>query len=660
MTTLPVFCGKDCGGNACPLVATLEGGDLVRISNSPIAPSRFRGCVRGFELLKERNAPDRLLKPLIRTGPRGSGQFREASWDEALGLVADRLTVLRTERGPHAVLNLASAGCLGALHGTEALLARFLNLAGGATHLKGSYSIGAAHFVLPYLLGPDWKMSGLDAATFQHAQMIILWGANLLETRHGTEVPERLLEARRRGAEIVVIDPRRTLTARHAGTWWLPCRPGTDAALMLAVLHVLLTEDLIDRPFLAAHAEGFDLLERYVLGTEGGEARSPHWAEGLCGLAAEEIQRFAHAYAAAKPALLLPGYSIQRTFAGEEPFRLAMALQLATGNFGRQGGSTGAPISRLPLPRVGKLPVPDLPDQPTLPLLRWPDAVLEGRAGGYPSDIHAIYSIGGNFLNQGADLRKSSAAFRKVEFAVCHDLFLTPTARHCDVVLPAAHALEKEDIGLPWLGNFLAYKPQVLPPRGDARCDYDILCGLAERLGFLPAFSEGRTPAQWLQHFLDQSDVPDHAAFRRTGLYLAPEQERVGLAAFSEDPAGHPLGTPSGKVELASERYQRETGFPAFPSLADAAQGRPPSPAARHPEDRPPHPLPGRPAGRRAGTGDASGGCGGPGDPRGRPGGPVQRPGPVPAAGALQRGPDARGRLAGGRDLGPPGGRRHG
>jgi anaerobic dimethyl sulfoxide reductase subunit A len=220
----------------------------------------------------------------------------------------------------------------------------------------------------------------------------------------------------------------------------------------------------------------------------------------------------------------------------------------------------------VPGPRVGKLPAPPTVSQPPLPVVRWPDAVLEGRAGGYPSDIRAIYSIGGNYLNQGSDIAKSIAAFKKVDFAVCHELFLTPTARHCDVVLPAAHALEKEDIGLPWTGNFLTYRPQAVPPQGEARCDYDILCGLAERLSFGPAFSEGRSAADWVQHFLDQSELPDHAEFRRTGLYLAPDQERVGLAAFAADPVHHPVSTPSGKVEIACARYQRETGFPAIPT----------------------------------------------------------------------------------------------
>jgi anaerobic selenocysteine-containing dehydrogenase len=174
--------------------------------------------------------------------------------------------------------------------------------------------------------------------------------------------------------------------------------------------------------------------------------------------------------------------------------------------------------------------------------------------------------LGGNFVNQGSDVQKNIAAFEKVAFSVSHDLFLTPTARYCDIIFPAAAPLEKEDIGLPWLGNYLLYKPQVLSPRGQTRCDYDILCDLADRLNFLPRFSQGRSAPAWVQHFLDHSEIPDHDAFRKTGIYLAPDQERVGLSDFSADPHRFPLSTPSGKVEIASDSYHLNTGFSAIPS----------------------------------------------------------------------------------------------
>lgn len=566
MEQFPVFCGRDCGGNACPLLASVDNGRVTRVIPNPAGGRFISGCPRGLNLPHWQYAPDRLLTPLVRTGPRGSGQFRQATWEEALEITAGRLGEIRARYGPQAVMQMSSAGDTGALHGTDPLAARFFHFFGGSTFPRTNYSNGAACFSLPYVLGKDWNGSGWDAATMQYSRMIILWGANVLETRMGSEAPRRLLEARRRGAEIVAIDPRRTATVKSAATWWLPCRPGTDAALMLAVLYTWITESLVDRAFITTHSVGFEALERYVLGEDGGDVHSASWAEPICGLPSAEIIRFARAYAAAKPAMLFPGYSIQRVFAGEETYRLAVALQVASGNFGLRGGSTGSLNNRLPTPRVGKLPVPPTPDQVTVSGLRWPDAILEGKRGGYPTDVHAIYNLGSNFINQGADARKSMAAFSRAEFSVCHDFFLTPTARWCDVVLPAAGPLEKEDIGIPWLGNYLLYRPQVVPPSGQARSDYDVLCDLADRLGFGASFSEGHDAAAWIQHFLDDSEVADQEDFRRTGIYLAPDQERVGLSAFSADPAAYPLRTPSGLVELSSERYERETGSPAVPA----------------------------------------------------------------------------------------------
>jgi anaerobic dimethyl sulfoxide reductase subunit A len=564
MQQVPTFCGKDCGGDACPLIAEIEDGRVMRVFNNPAGGKTLKGCRRGLTLPDFQYAPDRLLKPLIRTGERGTGQFREATWDEALSLTAERLDAVRVKHGPQAVFNLAHLGSNGALHNTILLANRFHNLFGGCTVMEGSYSNGAARFALPYVLGEtSTAVSGWDAVTMQDSEMIILWGANVIDIRLGTDVAVHLLAAKRRGVKIVAIDPRRTATVKQAN-WHLPVKPGSDAALMLAVLYVLFSENLVDRPFMDAHSSGFEQLERYLF-EQGG--KTPQWAEPICGLPADEIIRFAGAYAAAKPAMLFPGLSIQRVYAGEESYRLSVALQVATGNFGQRGGSTGSMNNFLPRPRVGKIDVLPGPELAHVPTLRWPDVILEGRAGGYPSDIHAIYNCGGNLLNQGSDIRKNMNAFEKVDFSVSQEMFLTPTARWCDVVLPAAGPLEKEDIGLPWMGNHLLYKPQAVARRGQVRSDYEIFCDLAERLGFGEAFPEGRSEAEWVQHFLEQSEISDHDAFRRTGLYLAPEQDRVGLADFAtKGPAEHPLDTPSGKVEIASQRYADDTGLPAYPT----------------------------------------------------------------------------------------------
>jgi anaerobic dimethyl sulfoxide reductase subunit A len=565
---VPTFCGKDCGGGACPLLAIVEDGVVTGIERNP-AGRDLKPCPRGYELHLAHGAPERLLSPMIADGPRGSGRFREADWDEALDLTARRLGDVRARLGADAVLALGSAGSTGALHNSENLLARFLGAAGGATGLSSNYSNGAARFVLPYLFGSAAAESGWDAKTVRDSRLVVLWGANVLEARLGTELGTEIAAAARAGTPVVVIDPRRSRTAKALGARWIPIRPGTDAAMMLAVLYALFRDGRIDRRRADSLSVGLDDIERYVSGAADGVERSPEWAEPRCGVSASDIEDFARRYASARPAMLVPGYSIQRVRDGEETFRLTVALQVATGNFGIPGGSTGSLNNRLPTPRAGSLPAIDR-GSPTVPIVRWPDAILEGRAGGYPSDVAAAYVAGFNAVNQGADCRKSIRAMESLEFSVCHEMFMTPTARYCDVVLPVASPLEKEDLCSPWLGNYLLYKPAAVTPRGLCRSDYDIFADLAARLGFGAAFSGGLDASGWIDRFIAESEVADEAAFRESGVYFGADRARVGLARFAADPEGHPLPTPSGKVELRSEAYARDTGRQAIPAWVDA------------------------------------------------------------------------------------------
>ena len=237
-TTMPVACNRDCGGG-CPLLATVDGGRVMRIANNPAGGPHLRGCVRGFQAWRQQQAEDRLTRPLVRTGPRGSGRFREAGWDEAVGLVAEGLARVRERHGDASILALGGSGsCRGALHDTDDLTARYLNLSGGHVEQTSTYSSAASSFTQPVVLGTQY--AGVDPATLQHSSMIVLWGANLVDCIMGSEWRARVREARRRGVPVVVIDPRRTTTARLLGTEWLPVLPGADSALMLALLHELI------------------------------------------------------------------------------------------------------------------------------------------------------------------------------------------------------------------------------------------------------------------------------------------------------------------------------------------------------------------------------------------------------------------------------------
>ncbi|UCG00067.1 MAG: molybdopterin-dependent oxidoreductase [Spirochaetaceae bacterium] len=563
---LPVSCNKDCGAG-CPLMADVVEGRLLRIRDNPLRATHMKGCVRGYQMTRVVYHPQRLSSPLVRSGPRGSGKFREVNWDEALQIVSDGLQRIRATWGPESVLRLGGSGsCRGALHNTALLTRRFLSRFGGYTDITGSYSSGAESFVAPYLFGPGYvRRTGIDAATLSHSRLIVLWGANLADTRFGSELAPRILEQRRRGVPVIAIDPRRSRTIEDLADRWISVLPGTDTALMAAVLYVLLSDDLVDRSFISKCSVGFEVLERYVRGLDDGQPKTPAWARGICATPQEAIVELARRYGRIKPAALIPGLSIQRTIGGEEAIRMSVALQLATGNIGILGGSSGSNVwGRLPEPRCPQLPVPSLPRPAQIPVYCWPDAVLQGKAGSYPTDIKAIYSVGGNYISTGSDVHKNIRAFESVELAISHDYFLTPTACYCDVVLPVTTYLERGDIVYPNT-NHLLYSHKVIEPVGQGRNDYDIFCQLADRLGFGQAFSEGRSAEQWLEHFMADSEIPDVDEFRRIGIYTGAEQERCGLSEFVSDPQAHPLDTPSGKIEIASKAYA-DLGFTDIPS----------------------------------------------------------------------------------------------
>jgi anaerobic dimethyl sulfoxide reductase subunit A len=244
---------------------------------------------------------------------------------------------------------------------------------------------------------------------------------------------------------------------------------------------------------------------------------------------------------------------------------MSITLQAATGNLGVLGGSTGGLTwGTLPSPKIGALKIPPNPIDISIPIYSWPDAILDGKQGGYQSDIKAIYNVGGNFLVQGSDIHKNIKAFNKIEFAVCHEQFLTPTAKYCDIVLPVTTFLERNDIIIPDGGNYLLFSNQAVLPIPETRNDYDIFCQLADRLGFSEEFSENKNEEEWLRSFVEESDIPDYDEFKRSGIFMGKDHLRVGLSDFVADPKANPLKTPSGLVELSSKVYAK-TGYPPIP-----------------------------------------------------------------------------------------------
>jgi anaerobic dimethyl sulfoxide reductase subunit A len=572
MKTYPVSCNKDCGGG-CPLLAHVEDGSIIRISNNPLGTPYMKGCSKGFHAMEIDQHPERLTKPLLRLNghPRrftnthdARRDFREVSWDEALDYTSKRMKHFKKQYGPTSLLDLSSGGaCRGALHQNSALTSRFLTLWGGATRATGSYSNGAASFVLPYVFGS--KLSGMDAGNLRHSKLIILWGYNAFDTRMGCEMAPRILEAKKRGVPIVVIDPRRTRTAHLMGSWWIPIHPGTDTALMAALLFYIIRNDLQDHVFIECYSRGFASLKAYVMGETDGIPKNPEWASEICGIPVESIEKLANLYARTKPAALLPGLSLQRAIGGEEAARMPVALQLATGNIGKSGGSSGGMFwGKMQGPRCGKFPVPSQND-PTIPVYEWPDYILQEeepyRETGL--DLKGAYITGSNLLAQGSDIQKNIRAFQKLELIIGHDFFMTPTMALCDVIFPVATFLERSDVVVP-AGNFLLYSAKAAEPPEAVLTDYGVFSALAERLGFGESYTAGRSESEWIDAFLEDSDISDVEAFKREGLFIGKEQERNAFSEFIADPVAHPLQTPSGKIEISPLAYEA-LGFPAHP-----------------------------------------------------------------------------------------------
>ncbi len=560
--TVPVSCNRDCGAG-CALLAHVKNGRIEKITDNPLIDEHMKGCIRGYHMPETVHSEQRLKRPLLNTGRRGSGAFKEITWEEAFNRISEKLGEIRETQGCKSVLAFNGSGsCRGAFHHTNLQTQRFFSLYGGFTGRTDGYSNAAAGYVENFLFGT--RMVGFDPPTLEHSQLIILWGANLSDVRFSSSIESWISKRKEEGIPIIVIDPRRSRTVRNLSTQWIPINAGTDTAMMAAVLHVLFTEGYVDLEFTEKYTIGFKKLTSYIMGETDGIPKTPEWAEAICGVSSEIITEFAKTYGSTKPVALLPGLSIQRTLGGEETYRLAAALQAATGNIGRLGGTPGGEFkSMLPKPFFPKLAVPANTDFVNIPIYTWPDVVLEGEAGGYPTDIKAIYNVGTNYLNQGSDIKKNISAFNAVDFVVTHDYFMTPTARYSDIVLPVTTCFEREDVIFP-ADNYLFYSGKAIEPLYETKNDYEIFCELSERLGFGSDFSENKTQEQWLENLITESDIEDTEQFRITGIFKGNDHMRVGLSDFVNNPLKNPLNTPSGKIEIKSEAYA-ETGFSPIP-----------------------------------------------------------------------------------------------
>ena len=375
-TVMVTHCSH-CGGT-CLLKVHVKDGVITRIETDDGEEPQYRGCARGRAFRQRVYSPDRLLYPMKRVGARGEGKFERISWDEALDTVAGELTRIRETYGPASVIFKFSGGDLsyGSLQSKTPHL-RMLNMTGGCSEVWGLHSFEGACFAEMAHFGTVRAASN-TRDDLLNSRLIILWGANPAETVYLTSTDWYLTQAREAGIKIVSVDPRYTRTATLCASQWIPIKPGTDAAMLMAMAHVIISEDLQDQKFLDTYTIGFDKFKDYVMGMEDGIPKTPRWAETITGVAAATIENLARDYATIKPGALLSGISPGRTAFGEQFHRATATLAAMTGNIGIHGGDAAinaytAPVKRsramAPFLTLGSpMPIPPNPVEAKAPL----------------------------------------------------------------------------------------------------------------------------------------------------------------------------------------------------------------------------------------------------------------------------------------------------
>jgi biotin/methionine sulfoxide reductase len=540
----------------------------------------------------------RVARPSIRRGwlearergGRGAQEFVELPWDEALDIAAAEIDRVRHQHGNEAIFGGSYGwGSAGRFHHAQSQVHRFLNCIGGYVASFGSYSTGCAQSIMPHVLGVNFlqllyeHQDGWQTIHDNTETLVMFGGINPKNsqvsmggiTEHETAGWFGRFAAR--GTRCINIGPQRTDAPE--GCEWMPVRPGSDTALMLALAHVLEEEGLVDHAFLASHTVGYERFRPYLMGDPDGVPKTPDWAAPLCGVGADTIRALARRMASTRT-LITVAWSLQRAEHGEQPYWMSVVLAAMLGQVGLPGGGVGYGYGAIG--GVGKsllglrgMTFPQLsnPVEETIPVARIGDMLrnpgrpydFNGQRKTYP-DIRLVYWAGGNPYHHHQDLNALHEAWQRPETIIVNEPWWTATAKRADIVFPATTPYEREDIGRTNMDDYLFHMPRLIPPVGQARDDYDIFSGLADRCGVGDRFTEGRSADDWIAklyaEYRDAAadvgiDVPDLDALRERNWIKLPIQSegpnRTFFAPFREDPDAFRLGTPSGRIEIFSE-----------------------------------------------------------------------------------------------------------
>jgi len=524
--------------------------------------------------------------PRGKSGERGSDPFVEVDWDTALGFVATEIDRVRREHGSDTIF-AGSYGwsSAGRFHHAKSQLRRFINLAGGCVEQVTNYSFGAGMILLPHVIGSDQmvfgKLTGWDAIIANTETFLSFGGlparnGQIESGGTGAHVQRAFREAFvAKGGTLINASPLRSDTAE--ATEWLPVRPGTDTALILALCHELEVQGLTDHAFLSRYTHGHATFRAHLRAGNAGGPHSAEWAAQICGLPAQRIRDLARQLAVTR-SFINVNWSLQRAEFGEQTYWAAIALAAMLGQIGLPGGGigfgygsmngNGNPVQRLPSP---SLPTPKNPIGKFIPVARITELFL-GELRDMPFNgtrltlpaTRLIYWAGGNPFHHHQNLNRLHEAWQLPDTVIVQDHVWTATARRADIVLPATMSLERDDISASSTDRYLSAMHKVTEPVGEARDDYEIFTDLARRLGFEAALTEGRSGLDWVRHLYETTRtgaaplgvaLPEFDDWWQAGSFEKPLTPAPldALAEFRANPEAAPLATPSGRIELWSE-----------------------------------------------------------------------------------------------------------
>ncbi|MEE9656218.1 molybdopterin guanine dinucleotide-containing S/N-oxide reductase [Kluyvera ascorbata] len=540
-----------------------------------------------------------LASPSRPQGIRGQDEFVRVSWDEALTLIDRQHRRIRESYGPSSIF-AGSYGWRsnGVLHKAATLLQRYMSLAGGYTGHLGDYSTGAAQAIMPHVVGGNevYQQQTSWPMVLEHTDVVVLWSANPMNTlkiawnasdEQGLPYFEQL---RKSGKRLICIDPMRSETVAFFGESmeWIAPHMGTDVALMLGIAHTLLVNNWHDADFLSRYTTGFPIFADYLLGKEDGEAKSAEWAAAICGISADKIRELAEVFHK-NTTMLMSGWGMQRQQFGEQKHWMLVTLAAMLGQIGTPGGGFGLsyhfanggnPTRRAAvlasmqgMVKGGVDAVDKIPVARIVEALENPGAPYQhnGLDRHFP-DIRFVWWAGGANFTHHQDTNRLIRAWQKPELVVISECNWTAAARHADIVLPATTSFERNDLTMTgdYSNQHLVPMKRVVMPRDEARDDFEVFADLSERweTGGRARFTEEKSDLQWLETFYhiagqrgasQQVTLPPFAEFWQANeLIEMPESEQnaafVRFGAFRADPQANPLSTPSGKIEIYSER----------------------------------------------------------------------------------------------------------